>query len=275
MNNNPQQTNTNPNQVTILMPGIWYGTKKSEASICKIKSDLEKVTCEKDFILLIVELLKAGDFSVKQSLLQLMNSTQDQAVLNLCIRVFCSIATHDDLIKEENLSFLADATDFIAHTFAASAPETLSYEVVPYLLAMLEYWEDTYVEKTVRISLDSILDYSSTISEEADVEEIGSIYLEQVQSLDTEIYYYEQLPIHPGNLTKRLVEDAFMSLHKNTKLKMHIIPSLLSIWSGEECPVAYNSIIDNETIKTLKEYVHTLSNFHWETGKKYFYSVEI
>lgn len=275
MTNNNQQQNDNLDQVTILKPGIWYGSKKSEISVCNIKNDLKKATCEKDLILLIVELLKAGDFSVKQYLLQLMNSTKDQTVLNLCIRVFCSIATHDDLIKSENLSFLSDATDFVANTFAASAPETLSYEVVPYLLAMLEDWEDTYVEQTLRNSLDAILDYSDTISEDAHFEEIGHFYLKQVEPLDTRLYYYEQQPVHPGNLTKELVEHAFISLNRNTALNMFIIPSLLSIWSGEECPITYNTILDTEMMKKLQEYIHTLSKLHWVTGKKYFYSTEI
>ncbi|MNI90264.1 hypothetical protein D3C73_1477660 [compost metagenome] len=59
-------------------------------------------------------------------------------MLNLCIRLFCSVASHEDLLKRENLLFLSDLSEINANTFAASALYTLSYDVVPYLLAMLE-----------------------------------------------------------------------------------------------------------------------------------------
>ena len=44
-------------------------------------------------VLLIAETLKKGDFTVKNLLIDLMNQTKDEAVLNICIRLFCSVCT--------------------------------------------------------------------------------------------------------------------------------------------------------------------------------------
>ena len=116
-----------------------------------------QVQDEKDCILLIAELLKKGDFSVKNLLIDLMNTTKDDAVLNLCIRLFCSVCTHEDLENPQNLNFLANVSELGALTFASSAINSLSYEVIPYLLALWEDWEDTDVAVAIRDSLDSII----------------------------------------------------------------------------------------------------------------------
>ncbi|PFW95733.1 hypothetical protein COL32_16635 [Bacillus pseudomycoides] len=78
-----------------MVRDIWYGDIPNDR-IENLKSKLKDVTTEKESFLLINKLLKLGDFSVKGLLIQLMNSTQDEVILNLCTRLFCSIATHDD-----------------------------------------------------------------------------------------------------------------------------------------------------------------------------------
>ncbi|OAB35030.1 hypothetical protein PGLA_22665 [Paenibacillus glacialis] len=67
---------------------------------------------------------------------------------------------------------------------------TLSYDAIPYLLAMLEEWEDTNVEDTIRNSLDIMLNYSDTLDEKATVDEIGSLYLDYIKGINNEKYYY-------------------------------------------------------------------------------------
>ena len=47
--------------------------------------------------------IKKGDFSVKPLLIELMNQTKDESVLNLCIRLFCSVCTNEDLRDVSNL----------------------------------------------------------------------------------------------------------------------------------------------------------------------------
>ncbi|MBA4538800.1 hypothetical protein H1Z61_17130 [Bacillus aquiflavi] len=262
-------------QEKILLPGMWYGEKKSSTEVEFIKKNLTSIQTEEECILSIVELLKVGDFSVKPLLIQLMNTTKDDRVLNLCIRIFCSVCTHEDLKDSNNFKFLSDVSDASAHSFASGAVETLSYEVVPYLLAMLEDWEDTEIEQTIKNSLDFMLGYSKKISDEASLDEIGEFYLEEMKWIDASVYYYEKKPVFPGDLTKRLFKNAFISLQIGSNLKMYVVPSLLSIWSGEKCPVAYETVMDSVEMEKLQSYANTLSTMEWIKGKKYFYSTEI
>ncbi|MBY0595218.1 hypothetical protein K4569_01810 [Bacillus bingmayongensis] len=155
-----------------LMNDIWYGPKRNPSEIDNLRELLTKISTEKNCILLINELLKVGDFSVKELLVQLLNSTKEENVLNLSIRLFCSIATHDDLLGIKKMNFLSGASENSVATFASCAIDTMSYQVIPYLLALLEEWEDTEVEDGIRNSLEVVLNYSEVCGENAAVDDI-------------------------------------------------------------------------------------------------------
>lgn len=114
-------------------------------------------------MLIINELLKVGDFSVKKLLIQLLNSTNEENVLNLSVRLFCSILTHEDLLESDNFKFLYSASENIISTFTSCSVDTMSYHVIPYLLVLLEDWEDTDVEEDIRNTLEILLSYRKVI----------------------------------------------------------------------------------------------------------------
>ncbi len=176
----------------LLMPGMSFGHVSSVA-LENLKRGLLSVNDERECVLLIAEILKKGDFTVKDLLIDLMNQTKDEAVLNLCIRLFCSVCTHDDLKKVENFHFLSSASEFAIFTFVAGAVETMSYEVVPYLLTLWEEWEDTEteVEYAIQDALDSFLNYRSIIEENARLEEVGSLYFDVIKHKHLDYYYYK------------------------------------------------------------------------------------
>ncbi len=133
-----------------------------------------------------------------------------------------------------------------AYVFASCARETLSPEVVPYLLALLEEWDDTVVEEVIRDSLDHMMDYTENFDWNASVDEIGSYYREWMNTLSPTFYYYSGEPVFPGNLTKSLVQRAFAIRGENTPVKMKSVPILLSVWSGKKCPLQYKTVIDEK-----------------------------
>ncbi|WP_242218405.1 Imm47 family immunity protein [Bacillus cereus group sp. BfR-BA-01380] len=252
-----------------LKKDIWYG-EISNDKIENLKSKLKDVTTEKECFLFINELLKLGDFSVKGLLIQLMNSTQDEVILNLCTRLFCSIATHDDLLETNNLNFLSSASEDGVHTFAASAGETLSYHVVPYLLTLLEEWEDTFVEKTIRNELAWMLGIKDEYYE-LSIEELGEICSEFVKNNDMKEYYYHNRLSFSGDLVKELMPRVMISLREKTTFDIDTIPSTLSIWSGIKCPIQYGTIITDEKYRELMLYIDSLTKKEWKIGEKYFY----
>ena len=62
--------------IEVLLPGIWYG-KVNQMSLDELKGSLLSVQEERERILLIVEIMKKGDFSVKNLLVDLMSQTKD------------------------------------------------------------------------------------------------------------------------------------------------------------------------------------------------------
>ncbi|MGK9181284.1 hypothetical protein KXS12_03405 [Priestia filamentosa] len=201
---------------------------------------------EEEKLISLIPLFKSGDFSLKPVFLHLMNSTENEKLVNLCIHVFCSLCTHEDLQKAENLNFLSRVSEDNAYVFASCARETLSPEVVPYLLALLEEWDDTVVEEVIRDSLDHMMDYSENLDWNATGEEIGSYYMEWMNTLSPTFYYYNGEPVFLGNLTKSLVQRAFAIRGENTPVKMKSVPILLSVWSGKKCPLQYKTVIDEK-----------------------------
>ncbi|WP_172460058.1 Imm47 family immunity protein [Priestia endophytica] len=257
--------------VNELIKSIWYGPAPSAEEAQNIKGSLQGKISEEECLISLIQLFKSGDFSLKHTLIHLMNSTKDEKILNLCIHVFCSVCTHEDLRKVENLNFLSRVSEDNAYVFASCARETLSPEVVPYLLALLDEWDDTGVEEVIRDSLDGIMDYTEELDWNASVEEIGSYYIEWMNTLLPTFYYYNREPVFPGNLTKSLVQRAFTARERNKQVKMESIHILLSVWSGKKCPVQYETLVDEEVFQQLTDYINTLSERSWERGRKYFY----
>ncbi|MFI8709446.1 Imm47 family immunity protein [Bacillus sp. NPDC077411] len=252
-----------------MVKDIWYGEIPND-TIQTLKSQLKNATTEEECFRLINELLKLGDFSVKELLVQLMNSTQNEVILNLCISLFCSIATHDDLLDTSKLKFLSNASEDSVHTFVASAGDTLSYNVIPYLLALLEEWEETFIEKAIRNTLTLMLGVSDDYYE-LSMEEFREIYSESIKNNDITKYYYHNNLSFPGNLVKELIPRVMISLREKNTFNVITIPSILSIWSGIKCPVQYGIVIDDQKYREWMSYIDALTKREWKVGEKYFY----
>ncbi|WP_431091292.1 Imm47 family immunity protein [Paenibacillus sp. 8b26] len=253
------------------MNDIWFGKAPSVDSSV-IKQNILKAQTERDVIFNLIELFKLGDLTQKTLLIQLMNQTKDEAVLNLCIRVFCSISTHDDLRDSNNLIFLGEATEDAVNTFASAAITSLSLDVVPYLLSLLDDWDEINETSTIiRDSIDFFINFENQLGDEATVDEIGEYYLNYTKDCDTDKYYFDQKLSFPGDLAKKLIERIMIAANHELPLQMELIPSLLSIWSGEKVPGDYNTVINSTNYKDFINYIEGLSKKNWEKGQKYFY----
>ncbi|WGV61400.1 Imm47 family immunity protein [Brevibacillus brevis] len=258
-------------QSTSISNNIWFG-QPSSSSPSTIKENLLRATTEHEALFHLIELFKLGDFTQKRLLFQLMNYTNDEALLNLCIRVFCSISTHEDLRDSNHLLFLGEGNKAAVDTFASEAITTLSLEVIPYLMALLEEWDsirDTSV--MIRDSIDCFINFKEHLGDNATVDEIGEYYKDFMEDCDAGQYYYHQNLSFLGDLTKILMQRVFIAANHEQMLRMELIPSLLSTWSGEKVPGDYHTVITNENYKDYVSYVKGLANKKWEKGQKYFY----
>lgn len=258
-----------------LMNSIWFGDKPALAK-SEIKEKILKSITETEVLLNLIELFKTGDFNQKPLLVQLMNQTKDEAVLNLCIRVFLSVATHEDLRDTNNLRFLSEVTEETVDTFASAATSSLTLEVIPYLLALLEEWEEVSDTATIiRDSIDSFINFEEQIGEDATRDEIGNFYFKYYQEKDTDSYYFQHNLVFPGDLAKKLIQRVMIAANNEEPLKMELIPSLLSIWTGKRVPADYNTIISASNYKDFINYINELSCENLEKGQKYFYGYRL
>jgi hypothetical protein len=258
-----------------LMNSIWFG-EKSNLSSSEIKENILKAVTETEVLFNLIELYKIGDFTQKPLLIQLMNHTKDEAILNLCIRVFLAVAKHDDFRDSNNLRFLSEGTEETINTFASAAITSLSLDIIPYLLALLEEWDeisDTAI--IIKDSIDFFLNFEEKIGEEAIVDEIGDFYFKYCNENDTESYYFQQNLAFPGDLAKKLIQRVMIAANNKEPLRMELIPSLLSIYTGEKVPWDYNTIISESNYKDFIDYINGLSIKNWEEGQKYFYGYKL
>lgn len=143
-------------------------------------------------------------------------------------------------------------------------------------MALLEDWNE--IDDTAIIIKDSLvffLDYEAKIGEEATVDEIGDYYFEYCNEKDTESYYFQQNLAFPGDLAKKLVQRAMVAAHNEEPLKMELIPSLLSILTGEKVPGDYSTIMNASRYKKMMHYIESLSIKNWKKGQKYFYGYKL
>ena len=258
-----------------LLNSIWFG-EKSTLSPSEIKENILKAVTETEVLFNLIELYKIGDFTQKTLLIQLMNQTKDETVLNLCIRVFLAVATHDDLKDSNHFQFLSEGTEETINTFASAAITSLSLNIIPYLLALLEEWNEISDTATIiKDSIDFFLDFEECIGEDAIVDEIGDFYFKYCDENDTESYYFQQNLVFPGDLAKKLIQRVMIAANNEEPLRMEVIPSLLSIWTGEKVPGDYSTIISASNYKNFIHYINGLSIKNWEKGQKYFYGYKL
>lgn len=256
------------------MNSIWYG-ERPHYSIQDIKDRILNADTEQDILFHLIDLFKLGDFTQKPLLFQLLNHTKNESVLNLCIRIFCSICTHDDLLDPTNLRFLESANVEVINTFASAAVTSLSVEIVPYLLALLEEWDE--IDETsiiLRDSIDFYTNFEEELGEDATLEDIGQYYLEYRDEHDIGMYYYNLNLVFPGDLAKELIERVLIAANTQQALELELIPSMLSIWSGEKVPGDYYTLLNENNYKSYITYVEGLSKKEWKRGTKYFYGYE-
>ena len=247
----------------LLLTGVDFGGV-SPLSLKELKTNLESISDEKECILLIAEILKKGDFSVKPLLIELMNQTKDESVLNLCIRLFCSVCTNEDLRHVSNLRCLSDVSEFAIFTFVTGAVDTMSYEVVPYLLALWDEWEDSDsdIEYAIQDALD---DYFYD-------QKLWSLVSEQKEP-DT--YYYKGSPVFPGMFAKEIMTSLYTGIQVEGKFHKYLQSALLSTFTGKRVPVKVNETISRKDIDNMIDYIEDVSKRDWVEGRKYFYGFEI
>lgn len=255
-----------------LISDIWFGDKNDEMDN-EIEECIKVGEIEAKVLLKLIKAFKQGDFSQKAKLIELIETSENEGILNISIRLFFSVAKQEDFLKINK--FLSDAEQEIINVFVSFAEESLSYQIIPYLLGLLSIWEDTELGEDISFKIGSMIGYDKAIYEICSEEELGKEFVKFCKDKDLSKYYYDRELAFTGNLTKKLIEETMIARSSNSELKDDTIPSLLSIWSGIKCPADYYTTVDDKVVKDIMVYVKQLASMNWEKGCKYFYGHKI
>lgn len=252
--------------ITDLIKGIWFGER--EESFYD-----ESNSIEQNKLLDYLKDFKQGDFSKKLEFIDFFTQTNDSKVYNLGIRIFLCIANHQDFSYIQQ--FLAECDEKELRIFLAFVEESLSYQSIPYLLALMEEWEETDVEEEIaQVIIDMIYDDDVECGIISMVE-LGNKFIEFSEKNDLNKYYYSGEEFFVGDLTKTLINDAFICKSQNKPFYYSQISSILSNSTGILCPISNRTIIDDKKINELMEYVEKVASLNLERGCKYFYGIKI
>ena len=252
----------------ILHPGPWFGPRQDPLGV----SGEPSASDEKTRLLDICRHLKTGDFSARSALEGYIRSCTEMALKCQAIRLYCYIARHEDIAFIGEL--LAKCGHDEVFAVVSYAPHTLSPQVVPYLFALFEEYDDTPIAESILSAIDRLFPFQYE-GEEVDIEALGQHFAGFAKELDANAYYYEGVEAFAGNLTKDLIENAATARHQQVAFPLANTPTLLSIWSGEKCPVFYGDLVSDAGFEAVVNYVKSIAAMHWVRGEKYFYGHRI
>ena len=247
----------------ILHPGPWFGPKPEAAGPVRPVPDGEKGR-----LTALCEALKVGDFSVRPALESFIFACSDATLKRQAIRLYCFTARHGDVEFIGRVAQRFDHDEVV--TIVVTAPDTLSPEIIPYLFALLEQYQDTPVERDILSSINMLFPFGYE-GQDIGLPELADRFNGFAKALVPGQYYYGGAPVFAGVLTKTLIEAAANARHRGVKFPLTHVPTLLSVWSGERCPVYYGQPVDDLAFKDTMAYVGRIAALGWERGVKYFY----
>lgn len=216
---------------------------------------------------------QSGDFSNKKEFVEFFLNTSDWNIYVMGIRLFMTICNHSDM---ELLSeWLSNCDEKQLRVFLAYVPESLTVQAVPFLLALYEIWEETYVGQDIARCICEILGENFYEEKHYDIDELGDLFVLFSDENDLNMYYYKGQRYFIGEMTKKIITMAMYCQSKSKKFLGNQMSSIISNGTGKECPIYYNVEITGEVISSMYEYVNNIAQIQQTVGNKYFFNHQI
>ena len=242
-----------------LFNNFWFDPKEIKM----------QTTEEQKFIDYLFEFQK-GDFSSKKEFTDFFLSTSEWNIFVLGMRLFMSICSHSDM--DMLTEFLSECDEKQLRVFLAYVPEALTVQAVPFLLALYEEWENTYVGQDIARCICEMLSEEFYDEIHYSVDELGDLFFSFSNKNDLSMYYYKGQVYFVGEISKKIITMAAYCRSKALNFLGDQMPSIISNATGIECPVHYDVEISNDSIGQLYEYVKTISKMQQLPGQKYFFN---
>lgn len=89
-----------------------------------------------------------------------------------------------------------------------TAQESLSLHAIPYLLALFEDWEETYVGNDIARCICTMLDNKYYEDEKYKINRLGDMFTDFSAINDLDLFYYKGKEFYSGDLTKTIIAVA-------------------------------------------------------------------
>lgn len=244
-----------------LLQSVWFG-ETGELLINEPNEEEKKM-------IIYIEMFKSGDFGSKREFVKFFTNSTNYATYAVGMRVFLAVCKHKDL--ELICDFVKVCDEQKLRVFLAFVQEALSYQVIPFLIELLDIWEETDVEKTIIRTICEMLRFDCT-GDEYDVIRIRKEYDDFSKKNDINKYYYKGELFHIGILTRKILRISMDCKVKNKKYYAMELSTLLSNCTGRRCPVENGMHVDATSMSEITKYICRMVDLDHEKGKKYFYN---
>jgi hypothetical protein len=252
---------------------FWYGPKNMGFNLNLPSPWLEASRILSNF--------KLGDFSQRTELFQLCCKYREEKFSIFGLQLFFLTAREQDL-KLINIYF-RDATDSqLASIALRSLLSMLGVSLARKYLEIVELIGDLLLKEKVLFSLKSLL---STESHDLLIGTVsGKKLLSSIENCcqGTSMYWFHGRPFFLGDIAIKMQRhmQIAISIKPAAVLGDGIGPTVISAASGLECPVSYTTVMTNDKVKAVLDYVKAVSAMGkamggWKRGAKYFYGHEI
>lgn len=244
-----------------LLQSIWFGEKG------------EKIVIEPDeeakILIRYIEQFKTGDFNGKREFVEFFTNSTSYEIYAVGMRAFLAVCKHRDL--ELIYEFIRTSDEQKLRVFLAYVQEALSYQVIPFLIELLEIWEETYIENTIIQIIREML-RCDLVDDKCDVIRIRKAYDDFTKKNDIDKYYYKGELFHLSVLTRKVLKVSMDCRINNKKYYAIELSSLLSNCTGRKCPMVNGMLVDASGICDITKYIGGMVDLDHEKGKKYFYN---
>ena len=213
-----------------------------------------------------------GNFQNMKEFANCCSKRNDKQVFLKACKDFAAICTHKDF--ESIKDFLASADEDSLQMFLPCISDTRSLQSIPYLLALMEKWENTEIGIMIhRIIMDMLGKPCDVVK--ADVEECGREFAEFSKNHDLQQYYFKGQVINYGEFTKKLILIAMSCKNANQPFFGGEISNLFKISFGIECPVKDGEMVTDEKVAQIFAFVKKIADINPKPGAKYYLGKKI
>ena len=246
-----------------LLEDFWFD------NVSTYYKDTKRISDEEREFLNYMKTFQEGDFSNKTAFLDFVFHSCSRDIFVVGMRLFLTIATHEDFVLF--IHFFEECEEDELRVFLAFVRESMSIQVIPYLVTLYEDWEETPVATQIAGCICDMLGEEFFEDEEYDAEELVEMFDDFKENNDLNKYYYYGEEFSLGNLTKEMISIMMDCKQRNQTYYAGQISSILSNITGIKCPIVYGDEITDEKVANVYNYVKEISNMKMEKGRKYFY----